>query len=37
MGYNDSICVEYCGAGDPHVAAEQDLRYVRQTLAWIQR
>jgi len=37
MGYDGPVCVEYCGAGDPHVAADEDLRYVRQTLAWIRR
>lgn len=37
LGYDGPVCVEYCGAGDPHVAAEQDLRYVRETLAWIRR
>ncbi len=35
LGYDGPVCVEYCGAGDPHPAAEQDQRYVRQCLAWI--
>jgi 3-dehydroshikimate dehydratase len=33
--YNGAITVEYCGEGDPHVAAEVDLPYVRKALAWI--
>jgi len=37
LGFNGPLCVEYCGAGDPHVAAEADVRYVRQTLDWIRR
>ena len=35
LGFDGPVCVEYCGAGDPHVAAEQDLRYLRQTIEWI--
>jgi len=32
-GYRDPICIEFCGAGDPHVAAQQDIGYLRQCLA----
>lgn len=35
MGYDGPMCVEYCGAGDPHVAAKEDLEYVRRNLEWI--
>jgi len=34
MGYDGPVCIEYCGAGDPHVAAEQDLAYLRRCLEW---
>lgn len=34
IGYNGPVCVEYCGAGDPHVAAEQDIQYLRRCLEW---
>lgn len=37
MGYDEPVCVEYCGAGDPHVAAEKDIQYLRNTFAWVQR
>ena len=37
MGYDGPVCIEYCGAGDPHVAAEQDLAYLRRSLEWAQR
>ena len=32
MGYDSALCVEYCGAGDPHVPAKEDRRYLRDTL-----
>ncbi|HNV21592.1 MAG TPA: sugar phosphate isomerase/epimerase [Candidatus Hydrogenedentes bacterium] len=32
LGYDESVCVEYCGEGDPHVAAEEDIRYLRACL-----
>ncbi len=32
MGYNGPLCVEYCGDGDPHVPAQQDIHYLRQCL-----
>jgi len=32
MGFAGPVCIEYCGQGDPHVAAEEDIRYVRKTL-----
>ncbi|MBI5093472.1 MAG: sugar phosphate isomerase/epimerase [Candidatus Hydrogenedentes bacterium] len=35
MGYDGPMCVEYCGAGDPRVAAEADLAYMRRSLEWI--
>jgi sugar phosphate isomerase/epimerase len=34
MGYDDAVCVEYCGAGDPRPAAEQDAAYVKRCLDW---
>ncbi|NIA16485.1 MAG: TIM barrel protein [Nitrospiraceae bacterium] len=34
MGYDGPVCIEYCGAGDPHVAAEQDLAYLRRSIEW---
>lgn len=37
FGYDGLMCVEYCGAGDPHVAAEQDIAYVRRCLDWALR
>jgi sugar phosphate isomerase/epimerase len=37
MGYNDAVCVEYCGEGDPRPAAEQDRAYVRRCLDWATR
>ena len=35
LGFDGPVCVEYCGAGDPHVAAEQDRLYLDKILAWI--
>ncbi len=32
LGYNGDLCIEYCGEGDPHVAAEQDIVYLRRCL-----
>ena len=32
LGYDDAVCIEYCGAGDPHVAAEDDLQYLRRCI-----
>lgn len=37
MGYDDAVCIEYCGEGDPHEAARQDLKYLRESLSWIKR
>lgn len=34
IGYDRAICIEYCGEGDPHVAAEQDIAYMRKCLDW---
>jgi len=31
-GFKGAVCIEYCGAGDPAVAAEQDLKYIRSLL-----
>jgi sugar phosphate isomerase/epimerase len=28
-GYSGPVCVEYCGDGDPHPAAEADIHYIR--------
>jgi len=36
MGYDGAMCIEYCGAGDPRVAAKEDLQYARRSLEWIQ-
>ena len=33
LGYDDNVCVEYCGAGDPHAAAEEDIKYLRACLS----
>ena len=33
LGYEGPLCVEYCGAGDPHAAAKRDLRYLNDCLA----
>lgn len=35
LGFEGPVCVEYCGAGDPHVAAEQDRLYLDKILSWI--
>ena len=35
LGFGGPVCVEYCGAGDPHVAAEQDRGYVEKVLSWL--
>lgn len=32
LGYDGPVCIEYCGAGDPHVAAERDIAYLRRCL-----
>ena len=37
LKYDDGVCVEYCGQGDPHVAAEQDIAYLRRCLDWAVR
>ncbi|MBE3576185.1 MAG: sugar phosphate isomerase/epimerase [Limnochordales bacterium] len=34
-GYSGFLTIEYCGQGDPSVAAAADIRYVRQILAEI--
>jgi sugar phosphate isomerase/epimerase len=31
-GYTGDYCIEYCGKGDPSVAARADARYFRETL-----
>ena len=36
-GYAGDYCIEYCGRGDPGVAAERDARYFRQILEEAQR
>lgn len=35
QGYNGRICVEYCGQGDPHAAAQIDAAYVQGMRTWI--
>ena len=35
MNYDGPICVEYCGEGDPRVAAESDMNYVKKSLDWL--
>ena len=35
LGYNGALSVEYCGEGDPQVAAQQDIKYVRNCLEWL--
>lgn len=35
LGYTGPLCIEYVGNGDPHVRAEADIRYLRQTLDWL--
>ncbi len=35
LGFHGPVCVEYCGAGDPHVAAEADRQYMAKLLNWI--
>ena len=35
LGFAGPVCVEYCGAGDPHVPAEQDRIYMRKLMDWI--
>ena len=35
LGFDGPVCVEYCGAGDPRVAAEQDRAYVDRILGWL--
>jgi 3-dehydroshikimate dehydratase len=35
MDYDGPICTEYCGAGDPRVAAEADMAYVKKSLRWL--
>jgi len=37
LGYEGAVCIEYCGAGDPHVAAEQDIAYLRRCFDWAVR
>jgi sugar phosphate isomerase/epimerase len=36
LDFNGPVCIEYCGAGDPHVPAELDIRYLRNVLEWRQ-
>lgn len=35
-GYTGPFCIEYCGLGDPDVAAERDIQYLRKILAEVQ-
>ena len=35
LGFDGPVCVEYCGVGDPHVAAELDRQYMAKLLSWI--
>jgi len=35
LGFEGPVCVEYCGAGDPHVAAEEDRQYMDKILSWV--
>lgn len=35
LGFDESVCIEFCGHGDPHVAARADLAYARDCWAWI--
>ncbi|MBT3375264.1 MAG: sugar phosphate isomerase/epimerase [Lentisphaerae bacterium] len=35
LGFEGPVCVEYCGVGDPHVAAEQDRLYLDKILSWV--
>ncbi|MBT7297923.1 MAG: hypothetical protein HN849_00330, partial [Victivallales bacterium] len=35
LGFEGPVCVEYCGAGDPHVAAEEDRQYMDKILNWV--
>jgi sugar phosphate isomerase/epimerase len=37
LAFSGPVCIEYCGAGDPHVAAEQDIAYLRRCLDWAVR
>ena len=37
IGYDGPVCIEYCGAGDPHAAAQQDIAYLRSSFEWAQR
>ena len=37
IGYDDRVCIEYCGTGDPHEAARHDIAYLRESLGWIRR
>lgn len=32
-GYSGNYCIEYCGKGDPSVAAKRDAAYFKETLA----
>ena len=32
LGYRGDVCIEYCGEGDPHPPAREDLRYLRGIL-----
>lgn len=35
LGFAGPVCVEYCGVGDPHVAAEEDRLYMDKMLSWL--
>lgn len=35
LDYNGAVCIEYCGAGDPQVAAQRDIQYLRNCLEWL--
>ena len=32
LGYAGDVCIEYCGEGDPHPPAREDIRYLRGIL-----
>jgi sugar phosphate isomerase/epimerase len=35
LNFQGPVCVEYCGAGDPHAAAEADRQYMSKLFDWI--
>lgn len=32
IGYDGDLCIEYCGEGDPHIPAREDILYLRGVL-----